>query len=78
MNNESPSTCLILDESANFGDLYEAISERLVKAQAIMSAITNDAHWETMNDTVQSNVLWAISSLIDEAYAMHGLIHTKY
>ena len=78
MNNESPSTCLVLDESADYNDLFNAMQERLVKCQAIMSAITNDDHWQTMLETHQSNTLWAISSLIDEAHAMHGEMHTQY
>ena len=77
MNNESPSTCLVLDETADFGDLYDAMQERLVNCQAIMSAIMNDDHWRTMLETEQSNALWAISSLVNEAMAMSQMAHIR-
>ncbi len=67
---KAPSNCLIIDPNASFADLYEAIDERLLKAQSVVSSLVGNDHWQSMNKAAVSNALWTIQSLMDEAQAM--------
>jgi|GEM_PF-4038480 len=83
MKKNSPSTCLVLDESADFFDLCEGISERLFKAEAIIAALLTDEkildnEWPRITREKFGDGLWAISTALEEARAMHGSMHSQY
>ena len=66
----NPSTCLKLDPAAPFGEVFEALSERLLKAHSLLVCLTaNDQHACIGNEAL-SGALWAIGSQVDEAQAL--------
>ncbi|MET0117764.1 MAG: hypothetical protein ABW090_10090 [Sedimenticola sp.] len=70
VNKITPTSCMVLDSEATSADLYEAIHERLVKAQGSLAAIIAEDQYTRISDQCLSGILWAITAQIDEAEAM--------
>ena len=56
---------------------FNAMQERLKKAQAVFALIDN-GELSSLSDHRQANLLWCISTQIDEAMDMSRMVHTRY
>ncbi len=74
----NPSSCLILDPTADLGDLYDAVAERLTKIEHILIALTANDNHENLDGLTIGNALWALSSLVAEASEMHMPLYGFY
>lgn len=68
----SPSTCLVLDPDASPMDLYDALTERLDKAECVLAALIMPEveQLETLSPATLNGIALAVSSLVSEAHAM--------
>ncbi|MET0105090.1 MAG: hypothetical protein ABW072_08100 [Sedimenticola sp.] len=66
-NKITSSSCMMLDLECTHTDLYEAIHERLVKAQGALAALVAQEQYTVVSDDCLSGILWVITSQIDEA-----------
>jgi hypothetical protein len=59
--------CTAIIPSTDATDASDCLNERLLQAQSILSLMMCDDAITYMSKEVQSNSIWAVSSLIDDA-----------
>jgi hypothetical protein len=70
-------TGLIVDETQNMSDLYEAVVERLTKAEEVLMAVMGNENFVTMSKESLSAALWAAHGCVEEAHAIQRSLWDK-
>lgn len=77
MNEEDNPHTLLLNSETIYLDLFDALYERLAKAEALANIAISEAFTENLTNTVR-NYLWTLCNLIREANEINQTLITKH